>query len=100
MGNTLGQLAQFATTGIALYFAMLACNDIVYLYLRYHDKLPIEREEMQSLVRKCRFTLLLAGIASLYYLLPFFLATGFLICIIMVFQILKINHLLKILERF
>ena len=100
MENTLGQFAQIATMGTAIYFAMLACNDMVYLYLRFHDNLSIDREDMQALARNCQFTLLLAGIAGMFHFLPFFLASGFLLCGVVFFQVLKINNLLKILERF
>lgn len=100
MENTMGQFAQMAAIVAAIFYVLQACSGLFNLYLRFHDNLSIDREDVQALSRNSGFALVLTGIAGLFHYLPFFMALGFLLCGVVFFQILKINGLLKIMERF
>lgn len=99
MENMLGQFALIAALIAAIYFALLACSGLVNLYLCYHDRLSIDREDVQALARNSGFALLLSGIAGLFHFLPFFMALGYMLCGVVVFHIFKINALLKLLKN-
>ncbi len=100
MENTFGQFAETAALGAAIFFVLLACSGLVNLYLRYIDNLSIDREDVQALARNTGFALLSAGVAGLFHYLPLPMALTALLCGVVFFQILKINGLLKIIERF
>lgn len=95
----IGQLAQIAAMVAAIFFALLASSGLVNLYLRYIDKLSIDREDVQAIARNSGFALLSAGVAALFHYLPLPMTLAALLCGIVFFQILKINGLLKIIER-
>ncbi|MBK7939675.1 MAG: hypothetical protein IPJ82_22465 [Lewinellaceae bacterium] len=99
MENTIGQFAQIAAMGVAIFYALLAGSGLFNLYLRFNDRLSIDREDVQTLSRNSGFALGLTGIAGLFHYLPFYMASGFLFCGIVFYQILKINGLLKIMDR-
>jgi len=94
-----GQIAQITALTAAVFFGLLACSGLVNLYLRFHDRLPIDKENVQNLTRNSAFALLLLAIAGLFLALPFFMALGYLLCGVIIFQIFKINGLLKVLNK-
>lgn len=100
MENMLGQFAQIAVLVAAIFFALLVGSDLVNLYLRYHDRLSINREDVQNLARNATFALLLMAIVGLFHFLPFFMALGYLLCGVVIFQIFKIYGMLKALKNF
>lgn len=100
MEDMLGQSAQIAALIAAIFFALLAGSSLINLYLRYHDRLSIEKEDMQNLARNSAFALRLMVIAGLFHFLPFFMALGYLLCGVVIFQIFKINDTLKVLRNF
>ena len=100
MENMLGQFAQIAALITGIFFAQLAVAGVINLYLRYHDRLPIDKEDVQNLARNSAIVLLLTVIAGLFHFLPFFIAMGYLLCGIVIFQIFKINRVLIALKTF
>ena len=96
----LGLSAQIAALIAAIFFALLAGSGLVNLYLRYHDHLSIDKQDLQNLARNSAFALLLTVIAGFFHFLPFFLALGYLLCGAVIFQIFKINGMLKALKKF
>lgn len=99
MENILGHSAQFAAMMVATFFALLICSGLANLYLRFHDRLPIDRDSVHTLIRNFGFALLLTALAAFFHFLPFFMALGFLLCGGVVFQLLKISGLIKKLEQ-
>ncbi len=99
MENMLGQSAQIAALIATAYFALLACSGLVNVYLRFHDRLPIHKVDVQALVRNVSFALVFLATAVVFRNLPFFMALGFLLCGVVIFQIFKINGFLKVLKN-
>ncbi len=99
MENITGQYAQMIALAFSAFFVLSALSGMVNLYLRYHDDLPIEREDIKKLTRNSALALLCAAIAALFRFLPFFMAIGWILSGVVVIQIFKINGLLKVLSR-
>lgn len=99
MENTLGQVAQIAAMGAAIFFALLASNGLLKLYQRFDDLL-IDRTSTQVLARRSGVALAWAGISGLFHYLPFFMASGMLLCGMVLFQVMKNSGLLKNTSRF
>lgn len=94
MENILGQLAQTVALMAAVFFALGAGSGIVNLYLRFHDRLSIDREDVLILVRNTGLALLSATIAWLFYSLPFFTALTLLLCGVVIRQLVQIHRLI------
>lgn len=99
MEDTLGYYAQIIMLVLAIFFALMAGSGLVNLYLRYHDRLPLDKPDIKSLVRHAGFAVLLTVVSQLFRILPFFMALGFLLCAVVLFQVFKIMQIGKLLEK-
>ena len=98
MENILGQFAQTTALIAAVFFVLLASSGLFNLYLRYHDRLPIDREDVQALARNSGLAVLLLLVAGLFKTLPFFMAIGMVLSGVVIIQVLRLNGLINKLE--
>lgn len=99
MENILGQSAQIIVLLTALFFAQHAINSLFHLYLRYLDRLGMDKEEVRNLARNSVFALFFIAIAGLFNILPFIMALDYLLCVVVIFLVFKINGILKVIKN-
>lgn len=99
MESTLGYLAQIVSLCVVVFFGLHTASGLVNLYLRFHDRLSIERRDVLHPARNLISLLKWLAAAALFFYIPFFMALGFFLCAILIAQILKVNVLIKEMER-
>jgi hypothetical protein len=98
MEELLGFYAHNIALAIAAFFALLAGTRLIGLYLRYHDRLSIDREDVQSFFRNATLAIFFAGAAIMFEHVSFFVTIGLLACCLIVLLLIKINKQVKKLE--
>lgn len=99
MADILSYYIQLITLFISIFFALTAGAGLMNFYLRYLDRLPIDRSDVVAFARNAGIALLLFISATLFHYLPFFVALGFVLCALIVVQLYKLDGILKKLAK-
>lgn len=95
MFSNLTQYTQLLFLFFAAFFSLWTLAGLVNLYLRILDRLSIDREDIQLLRRNILLALFSAGLAALFYYLPYPMAFTALFCGVVLYQLLRLSGLLK-----
>jgi len=95
MFSNLSQYTQLLFLFFAAFFSIWTFAGLVNLYLRFIDRLSIDRQDILLLRRNVMLALFSAGLALLFYYLPYPMALTALFCGIVLYQLLHLSGLLK-----
>ncbi len=99
MENMFFQYAYVPLLVIAVFFGLSFISGLMNLYLRYHEHLPIDREDKQALLKNAAFIVLFAAVTVVFGRMPFFEALIVLLCVIVGFQLFRVHNLVKRMEK-